>query len=199
MNSYIRRNELNFALGDCHSLRLAMIFMMKNQFRKILRFIFVFFLASFLISCAAKTDEELIFKLMGDIGKFTEKKDIDSVMMMLSDDYTDFQRRNKNKTKEMIQQYFDQYRGIVIHVLSTQIDEISPPEASIRTEIAMSSGAAKVLRKVIRFSTDNYRLKLRLIKRDGKWQIKYAAWRHVSLDELFPESLSILQKIFSTD
>jgi hypothetical protein len=136
---------------------------------------------------------------MGDIGEYAEEKDIESIMMLLADDYTDFQRRDKSRTRDMIQQYFDQYRGIVIHVLSTQIDEINPPEASIRTELAMSSGAAKVLRKVVRFSTDNYRLKMRLIKRDERWQIKYAEWRYVSLDELFPESLSILQKLFSTE
>jgi len=168
---------------------------MKNHFQKTLISFFIISLTFFLISCAAKTDEELIFDLMGDIGAYTEKKDIESIMMLLADDYTDFQRRNKNQTKDMIQQYFDQYRGIVIHVLSTQIDEINPLEASIRTEIAMSSGAAKVFRKVVRFSTDNYRLKMRLIKRNERWQIKYAEWRYVSLDELFPESLSILQKL----
>jgi hypothetical protein len=173
--------------------------MMKNYFKKTAIFIFIFFLAFYFITCAAKTDEELILELMGEVGKFAEKKNVESIMMLLAVDYTDFQRRNKSQTKEMIQQYFNQYRGIVIHVLSTQIDEINPLEAFIRTDIAMSSGAAKVFRKVIRFSTDNYRLKLKLIKRDGKWQIKYAEWRYVSLDGLFPESLSILKKIFSTD
>jgi ketosteroid isomerase-like protein len=167
--------------------------------QRILITLFIISLNFILLTCAAKTDEELIFDLMGDIGAYTEKKDIESIMMLLADDYTDFQRRNKSQTKDMIQQYFDQYRGIVIHVLSTQIDEINPLEASIRTEIAMSSGAAKLLRKVVRFSTDNYRLKMKLMKRDERWQIKYAEWKHVSLEELFPESLSILQKIFSTD
>jgi len=172
---------------------------MKSDFKRIILFLFVFSLFSLLISCVPKTDEELIFELMGDIGEFTEKKDIESIMMLLADNYIDFQRRNKSRTKDMIQQYFNQYRGIVIHVLSTQIDEINPPEASIRTEIAMSSGAAKALRKLVKFSTDNYRLKMKLIKSVERWQIQYAEWRYVSLDELFPESLSILQKIFSTD
>jgi hypothetical protein len=172
---------------------------MKSHFKRILIPLFIFSMAFLLISCAPKTDEELIFALMGDIGEFTEKKDIESIMMLLADGYTDFQRRNKSQTKEMIQNYFDQYRGIVIHVLSTQIDEIIPPEASIRTEIAMSSGVAKVLRKLVKFSTDNYRLKMKLIKSEERWQIQYAEWRYVSLDELFPESLSILQKIFPTD
>ena len=172
---------------------------MKSRFQKTLLSLFVFSMALFFISCAAKTDEELIFELMRDIGDFAEKKEIESIMMNLTDDYTDFQRRNKSQTKDMIQQYFDQYRGIVIHVLSTQIDEINPPEASIRTEVAMSSGVAKVLRKLVRFSTDNYRLKIRLIKRNERWQILYAEWRYVSLDELFPESLSILKKISSTN
>jgi ketosteroid isomerase-like protein len=175
---------------------MGILFIMQTHFKMVAKIIFIFCLALFLISCAAKTDEELIIELMGDVGEFAEKKDIESIMMMLADDYTDFQKRDKSRTRDMIKQYFDQYRGIVIHVLSTQIDEMNPPEASIRTDIAMSSGVAKVLRKAIRFSTDNYRLKLRLIKRDGRWLITYAEWRYVSLDELFPESLSILQKLF---
>lgn len=170
---------------------------MKIHFQKALISLFVISLTFFLFTCEAKTDEELIFDLMGDIGEFAEKKDIESIMKLLAVDYTDFQKRDKSRTRDMIQQYFDQYRGIVIHVLSTQIDEINLPEASIQTDIAMSSGAARVLRKVVRFSTDNYRLKMRLIKRDERWKIKYAEWRYISLDELFPESLSILQKLIN--
>jgi hypothetical protein len=135
-------------------------------------------------------------ELMEDIGNFSEKKDISSIMMNLAEDYTDFEGRGKRKAQDMLEYYFGEYRGIVIHVLSTQVDEINPPEAYIRTDVALSSGAAKVLRKMIKFSTDNYRLKMRLKKRNGKWKIHYAEWKYVSLNELFPESLSILKKIF---
>lgn len=162
-------------------------------------FIFLFvFLVTSLISCKGKTDEDLIQALMKKIGSYAEEKDAPSIMLDLADDYFDFEGRRKKETEEMIKEYFRQYKGIVIHVLSTRIDEISLPEASIQTDVALSSGAAKVFRKLVRLSTDNYRLKIKLIKRDSEWKIRYSEWQYISLDELFPESLSIFKRIFKT-
>lgn len=157
---------------------------------------FILFLFFFLLFCHEKTDEELIMGLMKKIGTCAEKKDIASIIMNITDDYSDFKSRGKSETEAMLKQYFERYRGIVVYVLSTRIERIEPPEAYIQTEVALSSGAARVFRKLIRFSTDNYRLKIKLIKRDGKWLIQYAEWKYVSLNELFPKSLSILKKIF---
>lgn len=169
---------------------------MKNHFKRNFIIPFILFLAFFSILCKEKTDEELILDLVDNAGRYAEKKDLDSIIINLADDYSDFEGRNKRKTEDMINEYFERYRGIVINMLSTRIDEINPFEASIQTEVAFSSGAAKVFRKLIRFSTENYRFKIKLIKRNDRWQIKYAEWRYVSLNELFPESLSILKKIF---
>jgi len=99
----------------------------------------------------------------------------------------------------MIEEYFRQYRGIVIHVLSTRIIEIDTPEASVETEVALSSGAARVFRRLVRLSTENYRLKINLIKRNERWQVRFAEWKYVAFEELFPESLTIFNKIFKID
>lgn len=154
---------------------------------------------AFFVSCVQKTEEDLILEFMDEISRYAEKKDLDSIMMNLAYDYSDFEGRDKQKSKEMIDGYFRQYRGIVIHVLSTQVEEINLPEASIVSEVALSSGAAKVFRKLVKFSTENYRLNIRLIKRNEKWQIQHAEWRYVTFDELFPESLTIFNKIFKID
>jgi hypothetical protein len=97
----------------------------------------------------------------------------------------------------MVQTYFREFRGIVVHVLSTRIDDVGLGEASIQTDAALSSGAAKALRKLVPVSTDNYRFALKLIKKQDRWLIRYAAWKHIGVEELFPESFSILQKLFS--
>lgn len=151
---------------------------------------------AFFFSCVQKTEEDLILEFMDEISRHAEKKDLDSIMMNLAYDYSDFEGRDKQKSRQMMDGYFKQYRGIVIYVLSTQVKEISLPEASIVSEVALSSGAAKVIRKLVKYSTENYRLTLRLIKRDERWQIQHAEWRLITLDELFPESLTIFNKIF---
>jgi hypothetical protein len=169
---------------------------MKNHFQNGLILAFTIFLAFFMPCCKEKTDEDLIMEMMEDVGEHAEKKDMPSIMINLADDYQDFEDRGKKETQDLINKYFESYRGIAINVLSTRIEEIRSLEASIQTEVAFSSGAAKVFRKLVRYSTENYRLKIKLIKRDGRWQIQYAEWTYVTLKELFPESLSILKKIF---
>jgi hypothetical protein len=158
--------------------------------------IFISFLCLFFISCGGKSDEDLIMELMSRIGNSAEKKDVSAVMANLAEDYRDFEGRDLKETEEMIRGYFRQFRGIVVSVLSTRIDEIRTPEASIQTDVALSSGAAKAFRKLIRLSTDNYRLKMKLKKANGIWKIRYAEWTFISFDELFPESISIFRKIF---
>lgn len=152
--------------------------------------------AIFLTGCSPKTDEDEIRGLMDEVGRHIEKKDISGLMDMLADDYSDFRDRDKDRTRDMIQSYFDQFRGIVVHLLHTKIDKIDFPEAAIQTDAALSSGAAKALRKLVPVSTDNYRFKIRLIKEQGRWLITYAEWAHIGIEELFPESLSILKKLF---
>jgi hypothetical protein len=169
---------------------------MKNRLKGRLIISIIISLAFFLTSCREKTDEQLILEMMDDVGKCAEKKHMPCIMMNLADDYRDFEGRGKTETQEMINEYYERYRGIAINVLSSRINEIQPKEASIKTEVAFSSGAGKVFRKLIRYSTENYRLTIRLIKRNDRWQIQYAEWRYITLDELFPESLSILKKIF---
>ena len=137
----------------------------------------------------------MIHELMEDLGRLAEKKDVEQIMTHLSDDYADFRGRGREETKDMLKGHFSHFRGIVIHMLSKRIEEWNSSDAVVQTEIALSSGAARVLRKLIRVSTDNYRLKMKLVKQDGRWLIRYAEWRYVSLDELFPESISVLKHI----
>lgn len=173
---------------------------MKNNFlSRCAVIVFLLFFVLFFTSCVKKTEEDLILEFMERIGKYAEKKDIDNLMMNLAYDYSDYEGRDKWEAKELIDGYFQQYRGIVIHMLSTRVDEINPPEAFVQSEVALSSGAAKVFRKLVKFSTENYRLSIKLVKRDKKWQIQHAEWRYITLDELYPESLTLFNKIFKID
>jgi hypothetical protein len=61
----------------------------------------------------------------------------------------------------------------------------------------LSSGAAEVFRKLIRYAGDYYRISLRLKKSpDAHFQVEFASWESVRLDELLPESLNVLKKLF---
>ena len=153
--------------------------------------------AVFCGSCGSKTDEDRIRELMKEAGRHIETKDIIGLMDLLSDDYSDHRDRDKKQTQDMVQTYFNEFKGIVVHLLGTHIDELKADAARIRTDAALSSGAAKALRKLVPVSTDNYRFEIELAKKQGRWLIRFAEWKHIGIEELFPESLSILQRLFS--
>lgn len=163
---------------------------------KVIAALFLGTLVLFSSFCSEKTDEDLIKDLMKKIARCAEKKDITTLMTFIAGDFMDDQGRGKSETGAMIKQHFTDYRGIAINVLSTRIDEIIGGSASIQTDVALSSGAAKLLRKLVNISTDNYRIKIKLIKTIGDWKIQYGEWKSIGLHELFPESMSILERIF---
>lgn len=147
-------------------------------------------------SCAGQNDEAIITGLVKEMARLAEKRDSGRLINNFDEDYTDFEGRDRKKTEEMLENYFKSYRGIVIHLLSTRVDNINVHDATVRVEIALSSGGAEVFRKLIRVSLDNYRIEMRLAKKEERWRVRYASWQYVALDELFPESLSLLKKLF---
>ncbi|MFC2165644.1 hypothetical protein ACFLT2_11690 [Acidobacteriota bacterium] len=155
-----------------------------------------FLLVIVLVSCGKKSEEDVILDLMEDVAEYVENKDIENLLMHFAEDYEDFQGRSKSQTRAMITQYFQDFQGIVSHVLSTQIEEVTPIEASIQTDVLVSSGGAKLFRKFVKYAGDCYRIKAKLVNREGLWQLQYAEWSYISLTDLFPESVSILRKIF---
>jgi hypothetical protein len=156
----------------------------------------IILLGLIVVSCSPRSDRDVFSGLMEEMVKLAEKKDMDGLMLYFDEGYSDFQGRRKKETKEFLLNYINNYSNPVIHVLGTRIDRALAGEADIQTEIAISSGAAKLIRKLIKAALDNYRLKIRFVKNDGSWKVSYAEWRYVSLDELYPESYSLLKKIF---
>lgn len=165
------------------------------SFAKVIAFM-ILISSVFFLACRPKTDEDRIRELLKEAGQYIEQKDISRLTDLLADDYTDHRGRDKNQTKDMVETYFSEFRGIVIHVLGTRIDELDLAKASIQTDVALSSGAARALRKLVPVSTDNYRFEITLVKKQNRWLITYARWKHIDIEELFPESLSLFKNLF---
>jgi len=147
-------------------------------------------------SCSKKTEEQVILELVKELARHAEKKNTERIMPHLSEDYSDFEGRGREETRDMLDGYFLRYRGIVINVLGIRLKGISPRNASLCMDVAFSSGAAQVFRKFVKVSTQNYRLNVRLVRGEDQWLVQYAEWEYVPLQELLPESLLQLKKIF---
>jgi hypothetical protein len=147
-------------------------------------------------NCSGKSEEDLVRETVDKIGDYAESRDMEGILLYVSDDYTDDENRTIDDIQELLGEYFDRYRGIVVNVLATKVLHVTVPEAEIETEVALSSGAAKIFRKAVRYAGQYYRFNIKLEKEEETWKCKTASWKYITLDELFPESFKILKKLF---
>jgi len=159
----------------------------------------VFFLtvAALGLACVPRSDEARLRTFLNDTAVLVQKRDLAGVMSRLAGDYVDFEGRDKTGTESLLRDYFRQ-TGIVIHVLGTRIGPVNADgQATLETEALVSSGAAEVFRKLIPFAGECYRFDVRLRRAPASgWLIVSAGWESIPLTGLFPESLSILKKLF---
>lgn len=149
-------------------------------------------------SCGQPSDEAAIRGLLREAVVRAEKRDAGGLMELFAPDYRDFEGRDPEGTRRLVKDYFDHYRGIVIHLLGTRVGQVDPDgSASVEFEVSLSHGAAEVLRKLIRYAGEYYHFRVDLRRTGpGTWRFTSAAWESVSLTELFPESLEVLKKLF---
>lgn len=147
-------------------------------------------------ACRRKTEEDVVLETIDTLVRLAEKKDVEPIMVYLAEDFGDFEGRDKNGLRSLLASYFEGRTGIVAHRLSARIIEFSAERATIQIEVALSSGGAEALRRLVRISPDIYRVRLDLDETGGNWLIGYAEWSPVGLDALLPESLVELKKIF---
>ncbi len=160
-------------------------------------FIFIILLIIFFISegCRKKTDYQLIRETIEKISNRIEKKDEKGFLEFIDNSYFDSKKRDKKEIKRLIEEYYYMRKGIIVNLLSSKITELNLPKAKAVVDVAVSSGVAKVFRKLANYYGDYYRVEVDFIKRKKGWVVESADWHSISLEELFPESLRILKKL----
>ena len=146
--------------------------------------------------CPGKSEEDLIRETIEEIGDYAEDRDKNGIISYISDSYSDDKERTKENIETLLEENFDKYQGIVVNILGTEFFKVNPPHANVEIDTAFSSGAAKMFRKLVRFSGHCYRFKVGLIKEYDQWIVKSASWKYISEDELSTESMEILKELF---
>jgi len=135
--------------------------------------------------------------MMRRIQALVEKREAAGLMELVDDGYEDFEGRDKDATRALVEDHFAGRRGIVIHLLDA---EITPGpvegEATVETDVVLSSGAGLLLRKAVRFAGEYYRFELKLRKTPEGWRVGSARWSLSSGNELSGESARLLQELF---
>jgi len=148
--------------------------------------------------CGTPSEEARVKEFLKKSVALAEKREVGALMENFSPDYSDFEGRDKAGAERLIGDYLGRFRGIVIHLLSSRVDEPGPDgRVAVECEMSFSHGAAEVLRKLIRYTGEYYRFRFDLDKTGkGEWRFAHAEWQSVDLLDLFPESREILRKLF---
>lgn len=165
-------------------------------YQKKIIYLITIFLLLFFSSCSQKSEKDYILETIDKIGNYTENKNVDGIIKCISEKYSDIEGRTISDIRNLLKKYFKRYFGIVTNILKTKILEIKSSNAKIETDVAFSSGAAKVFRKVVRYSGELYRFTIFLKKENNIWKIRSVSWQYITIDELFPGSIKILKKNF---
>jgi hypothetical protein len=147
-------------------------------------------------SCRRKTGEDAVLETIDHLVRLAEEKDLEGIMASLTADFADFEGRDKDGLRRLLASHFEGRTGIVAHKLGSRIVDFETDRALVEVEVALSSGGAEALRRLVRISPDIYRLRLDFLDVEGNWRIGYAEWSAVGLDGLLPGSLVELKKIF---
>jgi hypothetical protein len=146
--------------------------------------------------CRRKTEEDVVLETIDHLARLAEEKDLEAIMACLAEDFADFEGRDKDGLRSLLASYFEGRTGIVVHKLGSRIVGFEGGRAVVEVEVALSSGGAEALRRLVRISPDIYRLRLNLDETGGIWLLRYAEWSSIGLDDLLPGSLVELKKIF---
>lgn len=147
-------------------------------------------------SCRQRTEEDAVLGLVDTLIRLAEQKDLSAIMALFAADFRDFEGRDKEGVRSLLSGYLSGRTGIVVHALSRRVIGLDVGCAELETEVALSSGGAAALRRLVRFSPDIYRIRIELTEVGEGWQISYAEWSWISLTDLLPESLSALKELF---
>lgn len=150
-------------------------------------------------ACRQETDQDRILAVVDRLARLAEKKDLETMMASFADDFSDFEGRDKAGLRDLLSGYIAGRMGIVVHRLGGRVDFGETGLAELQVDIALSSGGAEALRRLVRISPDLYRLKVEFVKSAEQWLIQRAEWSSIGLAEALPESLGPLKKLFATD
>lgn len=143
-----------------------------------------------------KEDKDFILDLINLTAKYAEKRDESKIVVLMSEDFYTMKDQKKGDIRELLIGYFKKHRGIIINILSTNIIYIKSNKAEIETDVSLSKGISKALRKIVQYYGETYRFKIILEKDLNEWKYIYAEWKYISIADLFPESFEMLKKIF---
>ncbi len=140
-------------------------------------------LGSLLLSfpgCQRGTEEDRVKKVIADIQKAGQEKDIRKIIDRLSRNYSDSQGNNYDSIKGLLLAYFFRHQKIHIFIPAVEVT-IEDSAAKVAFEAVFSGGsAAGSPSDLLPDAISMYTFDVSLKKEDGDWRVLSARWNPVS-------------------
>ncbi len=165
---------------------------MKNKTLILLTISLIFL---FFPSCKRDNTKEEIKKLINKAAELAWERKKDELLELVDVDYKDPMGRDREKIKEILERpYGDRFRGVIIKVLGIHFTSMEKLEVRVAMDVALTNAVAKSFKNIGRRYDEFYRIRLVFIKRGKEWKVKSADWGYILKEDLFKESLKILEK-----
>ncbi len=138
-------------------------------------------------ACTKKDDspESQIQRFVATGEEAAEKRDLSAIKKLISETYSDADKRNKRDIVRITAGYFLRHKNI--H-LFTRVGELTFPEANkaqLELFVAMAGSPVTDAQTLLRLQADLYRFDMVLLRHKKEWQLSDVAWRQAIKEDFF--------------
>lgn len=136
---------------------------------------------------ADNSPEDQVRQFVKIAEEYAEKRDARAIKKLISDVYTDEEKRTKNDLVRVAAGYFLRHK--TVH-LFTHIGSVTFPgkdSAELQLFVAMAGRPITGADMLLDIRADLYRFDMTLTKEGKEWQLSSAQWRQATKEDFFPE------------
>ncbi len=129
--------------------------------------------------CNKETEEDKVRKVITDIQKAAEEKDVKTIINNLDNTYNDVQGFNRETIKRLLLGYFLQHPKISVYINNLQISIEKTSAKALFQTILTSGNKTGSPTDVLPKSLGMYRFDVSLSKESDGWKVTSARWERV--------------------
>jgi hypothetical protein len=143
---------------------------------------FIFVIIIVVLGCHRETEQDKVKKVITDIQKAAEEKDVKKIMNNLSETYSDPQEFNYETIKRPLLGYFLIYPKISVYIRNLQISIDNTSAKAIFRTVLTSANKNGPPANLIPQSLGMYDFNVLLKKESDGWKVTSATWAQAETD-----------------
>jgi hypothetical protein len=136
-------------------------------------------------ACHKETEEDKVRKVVTEIQKSAEEKDIKMVLNAISKSYNDPQGNNHESIHRLLIAYFYQFPKISIYITKLDVSVKGASARAMFQAVLTSKGATESATAILPESLGIYAFDVSFGKESGDWKVVSAQWERIGDSEAY--------------